>query len=234
METIKVCLVAPFEPLRFGLAAAINGAPDMEIIDEVSTLPELVTRSSFRDADVLVVDGDALTGTVGRVVYTQVNEWLPALKVLFLGSRDGVHNVVPDDIPAYMRLNTVGFIMKDGLSSRLLESIRLVASGTFVCETELIRYILTRAMRWGTYSDDGRGQQLAERETEVLSLVARGASNKQIARELFLSEGTVKSHVSRIMTKLSVERRTELVHYAISNGLVPLRDEADSNGPERV
>ena len=122
-----------------------------------------------------------------------------------------------------MRLNTVGFVLKDGPISRLEDAIRLLAAGTFVCETELIRHILTRLSQWATYSDEARnGEQLSIRESEVLTLVTRGSSNKQIAHELFLSEGTVKAHVSHIMNKLSVDRRTDLVRHALTKGLVPM------------
>jgi DNA-binding NarL/FixJ family response regulator len=232
--TIKVCVVAAFEPLRLGLVGTIASVPDMEIVGEASSLPELITKSAFREAEVIVVDSDIVQG-VGRATYTQINEWLPSLKVLFLGTREDARSLSPDDIPSYMRLNTVGFMMKDGPTARLLDGIRLVASGTFVCETELIRHVLTRLTQWATYNgDEGRnGQQLSERETEVLGLVARGFSNKEIAQELFLSEGTVKAHVSHIMSKLAVDRRTDLVRYALSTGLVPLTEDADGDAPQR-
>ena len=229
MEPIKVCIVAPFEPLRLGLVGTIGKVEDLKVVAEVSGLSDLVSKAAFRDADVILVDSDALQGA-GRDTYAQINEWLPALKVLFLGTREDAYNLSPDDIPAYMRLNTVGFILKDGPTERLLNAMRLVASGTFVCETELIRRVLIRLTHWASYDDESRGpQQLSERETEVLALVAKGSSNKEIAQDLFLSEGTVKAHVSHIMTKLNVERRTDLVRYAISKGLISLTDDG-ANG----
>src|SRR3989304_1045919 len=166
MESIKICIVAPFEPLRLGLVGTIGKVEDLKVVAEVSGLSDLVSKAAFRDADVILVDSDALQGA-GRGTYVQINEWLPALKVLFLGTREDAYNLSPDDIPAYMRLNTVGFIMKDGPTERLLNAIRLVASGTFVCETELIRRVLIRLTHWASYDDESRGpQQLSERETE--------------------------------------------------------------------
>src|SRR6266571_2353427 len=191
---IRVCVIAPFEPLRMGLVAAIGNAEGLKVIAEANSLSEVPGRTLFREADVIVVDSDAMLGP-GRMTYAQMDELLPTLKVLFLGSRDDAHNVTPDDLPAYMRLNTVGFVLKDGPISRLADAIRILAAGTFVCETELIRHILTRLSQWATYSDEARnGDQLSVRESEVLTLVTRGSSNKQIAHELFLSEGTVKAH----------------------------------------
>jgi DNA-binding NarL/FixJ family response regulator len=155
--------------------------------------------------------------------------------VLFLGTPEDARAIRPEDIPTYMKLHTVGFMLKDGPTSRIIDGVRLVASGTFVCETELIRHILTRLTQWASYSTDEtnrNGRQLSERETEVLTLVARGQSNKEIAQELFLSEGTVKAHVSHIMAKLAVDRRTDLVRYALSTGLIPMSDET-AEAPRR-
>lgn len=223
MEKIKVCVVVPFEPLRVGLAGTISGAPDMEVIDELEGLAPLPARASFREAHVLVVDSDGLLGA-RRSTYDQLNDWLPQLKVLFLGRREDARNLTPDDLPSYMRLDTVGFIYKYGPAERLLEAIRLVNASTFVCETGLIRHILTRLRQWATYSEaETSGSQLSEREMEVLTLVTQGASNKAIAQELFLSEGTIKAHVSHVMGKLGVERRTDLVRYALTKGLISLR-----------
>jgi len=226
---IKVCVVAPFEPLRKGLVATIEGVEDMTLVGEAQDLADLITKAAFTEADVIVVDSEAALGA-GRTTYAQINEWLPALKVLFIGTEDDSRNIRAEDIPAYMRLHTVGFLVKTGPTERFLDAIRMVASGTFVCETELIRHILTRLSQWASYSaeENGRnGQQLSDRETEVLTLVARGQSNKEVAQELFLSEGTVKAHVSHIMAKLTLDRRTDLVRYALSIGLIPLQEESD-------
>lgn len=235
LTTTKICVVSPFEPLRLGLVQTINDTPDLEVCGEARDLADLVTKAAFRIADVLVVDSGAVP-VENRGVYIQIYEWLPQLKVLFLGDEQDTRTISPEDIPTYMRLNTVGFIMKDGPTTRLIDAIRLVASGTFVCETDLIRHILTRLTQWAQYNnDDGQrnGQQLSERETEVLTLVARGFSNKEIAHELFLSEGTVKAHVSHIMAKLSMDRRTDLVRYALSTGLVPLQDDPEVDAARR-
>ncbi len=230
MDKIRVCVVAPFEPLRVGLVNTISSADGLEVVGEGHVLADLVSLPAFREADVLLVDSDALLGA-RRVTYDQLNEWLPSLKVLFLGTRDDAKNLTPDDLPAYMQLNTVGFLLKDGPTMRLVEALRLVAAGTFVCETDLIRHILTRLSQWATYSDESRnGHDLTERETQVLTMVVRGSSNKEIAQELFLSEGTVKAHVSHVMNKLSVDRRTDLVRYALTKGLVAADEETPENG----
>ena len=222
-NTIRVCIVAGFEPLRLGLVKTLGGAPDVEIVGETTNLGDLIIDPVLRDANVFVVDADALGGTAQGTV-AQLNEWLPALNVLFLGNQEDARVISPDDLPGYMRLNTVGFLFRDGPTTRLIEAVRLVAQGVFVCEADVIKRILVRLMQWASYTDP-ETEQLTEREIEVLKLIARGASNKEIAQETFLSQGTVKAHISHIMSKLRVERRTDLVRIALSKGLVPLTEE---------
>lgn len=231
---IRVCVVAAFEPLRVGLARTVASAADMEVIGEASDFTDLITHSALREADVFIVDVDVLAAVTqpssARSPLTQLNEWLPAFKVLFLGNQEDARVISPDDLPMYMRLQATGFLLRDGTAARMLQAIRLIAAGTFVCETGVIKRIITRLSHWASYADEAeREESISERETEVLAMVARGASNKEIAQELFLSEGTVKSHVSHIMAKLKVERRTDLVRYAFSKGVIPLGQETSEN-----
>jgi DNA-binding NarL/FixJ family response regulator len=221
---LRVSVICGFEPLRMGLVSIIAASPDFEIVAEAAGLEDLVGRVDLRSSDVIVVDATVLSGA-RRVSYAQITEWVPDLKVLFLGSYEDALALTPDDLPAYLRLNAVGFLLKDGPTERLLDAIRLIAAGTFVCETELIRLILTRLARWAAFPDEPEvehEQALTAREMEVLRLVVRGCSNNEIAQELFLSEGTVKAHVSHIMSKLGLDRRTDVVRYALSRGMVPL------------
>jgi DNA-binding NarL/FixJ family response regulator len=206
-----------------GLVKTLGGAPDVEIVGETTNLGDLIMDPALRNANVFVVDVDALGGAAQGTV-AQMNEWLPALNVLFLGNQEDARVISPDDLPGYMRLNTVGFLFRDGPTTRLIEAVRLVAQGVFVCEADVIKRILVRLMKWASYTDP-ETEQLTEREIEVLKMIARGASNKEIAQETFLSQGTVKAHINHIMSKLRVERRTDLVRIALSKGLVPLSEE---------
>lgn len=224
-EKLKIYIVADFEPLRVGLAETIANAPDMEVIGDASSLEAMACGDGYRRADVLAIDVQAVNQASIPDVYKKLGEWFPALKVIFLGSHQDAAQISFDAIPMLMRLDTIGFLIKDGPAERLIQAIRLIACGEFVCETEVIKRILTRLTQWASYSPNGRAEQLSERETEVLTMVAQGRSNKEIARELFLSEGTIKAHISHIMAKLGLERRTELVRYALAKGVVPLSEE---------
>jgi len=221
---IRVGVIAGFEPLRAGLVKTLGGAPDIEVVGETTSLGDLIANASVRDADVFVVDVDTLARGTAQGTVAQLNEWLPALKVLFLGNEEDARVISPDDLPVYMSLNTVGFIFRNGPTARLVEAVRLVAQGTFVCEADVIKRILVKLMHWASYTET-QTETLTEREMEVLTMIALGASNKEIAQETFLSQGTVKAHVSHIMSKLRVERRTDLVRVALTKGLVPLNEE---------
>ncbi|MBI1884937.1 MAG: response regulator transcription factor [Chloroflexi bacterium] len=221
----KVYIVAPFEPLRVGLANTVSTAPGMEVTGASGSLLEMAQSEGYRRADVLVIDVQSLNGGAGDEIYSRLKEWLPELRVLFLGSPQEALTISFESIPLLMRLNTVGFLLKDGAIDRIVQALRLITTGAFVCETDVIKRILTRLTQWASYSLTDSMDQLSERETEVLGLVAQGRSNKEIARDLFLSEGTVKAHISHIMGKLNLERRTELVRYALAKRLVPLTDE---------
>ena len=222
MEKVRVYLVADFEPLRLGLARTIENDPGLDLLAAAVSFDALADDDRFRDCDVIVADVDTFNRADLPLLYRKIGEWMPALKVLFLGSESDGRSIRPENIPAYMSLAAIGFLHKNGSTERLVDGIRLVAAGAFVCETEVIRHVLTHLNRWANADAHPQVGQLSERETEVLALVAQGRSNREIATELFLSEGTVKIHVSHIMTKLDIDRRTELVRFAIASGLTPL------------
>jgi DNA-binding NarL/FixJ family response regulator len=222
---IGVFVVSDFEPLRLGLEEAITRASDLNLVGSAEKLEEMIRSGGVQNADVIIIDTPALNRANMPNVYRGVSEWFPALRVLFLGSIEDGLAISPEDVPAYMSMGTVGFIYKTGGIERLLDATRVIAGGGFVCETEVIRRILTKLISWTTDPAAANGE-LSAREIEVLNLVARGRSNKEIALELFVSEGTVKAHVSHIMSKLGMERRVELVRYALTAGLVEVAEGA--------
>jgi DNA-binding NarL/FixJ family response regulator len=114
-------------------------------------------------------------------------------------------------------------VFRTGSANRLIRAVELVGSGTFVCETDVIKTALGRLAKSAVSVVNVDGQ-LSERELEVLSLVARGRTNREIAHELFVSEGTIKAHVSHIMGKAGVERRSSLVKYALDRGIILAED----------
>ncbi len=224
MGPIRVYVVAQFEALRMGLASLIEVQPNMTRAGEASNLQEMAGDDAFREADLILADIKALNRTNIEEFYRLLGEWFPGMHILFFGSEQDARGLNPEDIRGYLDINAVGFLLTDGATERLIEAIQLVAAGTFVCECDMgvVRLLLTALGQPVRYQAQESQAELSEREVDVLRLVAQGLSNRQIAERLFLSEGTVKIHVSHIMSKLELERRTELVRYALSRGLVPL------------
>lgn len=223
-QRIKVYLVVDFEPLRMGLASTIGKMPDMRLVGEASSLEEMIESQGYHGADVVVIDVQATNKAKLQEHIPKLEIELSRLKVLFLGGPEDIKTVREELLVTWTRLHTVGFLLKDGPVDRLLQAVRLVAIGTFTCEMELVRELLARLVRWASDDADEAKQQLSARETEILVLVADGRSNKEIARELVISDGTVKAHISHIMAKLNMERRANLIKYALLNGLVALQE----------
>ena len=221
MEGLKVAVVAESEPLRIGLASIIESHDGLILAGESKSFADVVQDRRFKDVDIVLLDVRIADETPIDVL-EKAAKAMPQMRMLLLGGDQDSWQMDAEGVPAYMRLNAVGFLSRDVTAERLVEAIDLLSSGVFVCDMTVIRSILMRLVRWVNEPPEAKEGHLTERELEVLRLVAEGRSNREIAQELFLSEGTVKIHVSHIMSKLSMERRTELVRYALQRGLSPL------------
>jgi DNA-binding NarL/FixJ family response regulator len=221
----KVFLIVEFEPLRTGLESAIPRDQGLAVCGAASSIQEAGRSAAFLEADIVLVDVDALNRSQTDVLFGALGERFPGLKVLFLGEMQDAMEIPFETLQVLLQLDTFGFVHKSGPAHRVLEAIRIVATRGFVCESDAIKHVLSRLSQWSNQSSTTVFDQLSEREFEVLTRVVQGRSNKEIARDLFVSEGTVKAHVSHIMAKLNVERRTELVRQAVANGLISAADE---------
>ena len=216
-------IVANFEPMRRGLAKALGDATGIELVGEAESLEVMVDEGGYR-ADVLVIDLLAVQHVDTTDVNRRLLPWVPQMNVLFLGDGQDAAEQGFESLAPTMTLKTVGFIFRTGSAARLVSAVELVASGIFVCETEVIKRTLGRLAKTAATPPPSLEGPLSEREIEVLSLVARGLSNREIARELFVAEGTAKAHISRIMAKTGADRRAGLVRYAIENGITVAED----------
>jgi DNA-binding NarL/FixJ family response regulator len=229
-----VYVVADFEALRIGLSSVLDTESGLAKAGEAATIEAMVADAASQRADVVLMDVRLLAPAAAD----EFNRWLKSspesLRVLVFGSNSEAVGLGGELLGGLFGCAGLGFMFDHTTVGRLVEGIRLVASGTFVCECDLP---LAREL-WGrlrTTARAGRASEehLSERELEVLLLVAEGLSNKQIAEHLYLSEGTVKVHVSRIIAKLGLERRTELVRYAIGKGLTLLDELSERKGYHR-
>jgi DNA-binding NarL/FixJ family response regulator len=217
-ETVSAYIVATFEPMRRGLAEILSGAPEVDLLGVAPSLDVMVDEEGYK-ADVVVIDLHAILGTDTAAIAQRIVEWIPKMKILFLGDAQEAMSQGFESLSPTLMLHTVGFMFRTGSAKRLVRAVELVGTGTFVCETDVIKTALGRLAKSAVSVVNTDGQ-LSEREVEVLALVARGRTNREIARELFVSEGTIKAHVSHIMSKAGVERRSNLVKYALDHGIL--------------
>jgi DNA-binding NarL/FixJ family response regulator len=224
MPPLKVYIVAEFEAARIGLGSIIDAQADMEKVGDAAALAAMATKPAFLSAEVLLVDVKALTRENVDELKLRFPDWVPTARILFFGSEQDARGISPEDVAACLGFDAVGFLLTDAPGDRIVGALHLVGRGKFVCECEMeiLRSIVTALATWAGEPVHDDTSPLSGRELDVLRLVAQGMSNRQIAEQLFLAEGTVKIHISRIMTKLDLERRTELVRYALARGLVPL------------
>lgn len=213
---IRILIVDDHSVVRQGLRMFLALDPDLEVVGEAANGEEALRRARQLKPDVVlmdllmpVMDGTAATAALRRE--------LPETEVIALTS-------VLDDSAIYgaMRAGAIGYLLKDTEADRLCQAIRAAAAG----QVQLSPAVASRLMR--EVPPPQSPDPLTERETEVLQLLARGKSNKEIAAELVIGEKTVKTHVSNILGKLNVPSRTQAALHAVRSGLVPL-DGPDSS-----
>lgn len=202
---IRILLVDDHILMRMGLASATNNEPDMEVVAEAEDGIEAVEACRLHSPDVVVLDlrMPKRNGLETIAVLRQQNQEVRVLVLSNYGSGD--------DIDHALRAGARGYVVKDMGLEQLLEAIRTVHSGEQYLPPEIARRLAGRVM-----------SQLSPREMEVLALIGRGQSNKEIAATLDLVEGTVKLHVTSILAKLRVADRTQAVLVAMKRGILQL------------
>lgn len=220
---IRILIADDQAILRAGLRMILEGAEDMTVVGEASTGAEAVSMAARSAA------GESLPDVVLMDIRMPDLDGVEATRRIRAAMPDGPRILVLTtfDLDEYvytaLRAGAGGFILKDTLASELLSAIRAVAKGDAIVAPAVTRRLIERHI--GTAERplpvaDIVLKALTEREREVLALVARGLSNTEIAGRLYLTEGTVKVHVSHILTKLDLRDRVQAVVLAYECGLV--------------
>lgn len=209
---IKVLIVDDHSVVRQGLRMFLTLESDFEIVGEAANGKEALSLVAEHKPDVVIMD--LLMPVMDGVTATQtIRRDYPDTEVLALTS------VLEDaQIVNAIRAGAIGYLLKDTQADDLCRAIRAAAAG----QVQLSPQVAERLMKEITTPKDPLDEvQLTERETDVLRLLAQGLANKEIARDLYISETTVKTHVSNILMKLGVSSRTQAALYAVRIGLVP-------------
>lgn len=207
----RICLmIADDHPVvRAGLLGMLASQPDFELAGEAATGAEAVALAAQLHPDVVLMDL-RMAELDGIAAIAQIKKHQPRTAVLVLTTYES-----SADILRAIEAGATGYLLKDVPREQLYTAIRAVAQGKSVLAP-------TVAARLLDHMQTPVGDALSTREIEVLVLVARGASNKEIGRSLHLSEATVKSHLIHIFSKLGVADRTAAVTLALERGLLSL------------
>lgn len=211
-ETISVLVADDHPVVREGLSAFLGIQPDIELVGEACDGEEAVSRAQELLPDVVLVDV-VMPVMDGIEATRRIRETSPSTKVIALTSF-----VEDDKVVAAVRAGAAGYLLKEAGAQEVAEAIRAVHRG----EALLHSAVAAKLMQQISAGTRGEEEELTAREVDVLRLIARGMSNKEIAAELVISEKTVKTHVSNILAKLHLADRTQAALYAVRKRLVEL------------
>ncbi len=220
---IRVLIADDHELMRNGLRAILDAQQDIEVVGEAEHGAQAVENAIRLHPDVVIMDIrmprlDGIEATRRLAVQGE-----KAPKVLVLTTFD-----LDEYVYQALRAGAAGFLLKDTPPRQLAEAIRTVAAGESLLAPAVTRRLIERYVSRPP-SDTARRERFAaltDRELEVLQLITRGLSNAEIGARLFLSEATVKTHVTRILSKLGVRDRVQAVVLAYETGLVQPGDQA--------
>ncbi|MCL7381179.1 response regulator transcription factor [Streptomyces sp. 35G-GA-8] len=214
---IRVVLADDQTLVRAGFRSILDSEDDMEVVGEASDGEQAITLARELRPDVVLMD-IRMPGLDGLEATRRIlgDSRLDGVRVVILTTFD-----IDDYVYGALRAGASGFLVKDTEPMELLHGVRVVARGDALIAPAVTRRLIAEFASRGRQPDPSpRLNALTEREMEVMGLVGAGLSNQEIAQRLVLSPATAKTHVSRIMTKLAVRDRAQLVILAYESGMI--------------
>ena len=212
MAKTRIMIVDDHEVVRLGMRAAFEAEPDLAVVGEAGNGAEALAKMPVLDPELILMDV-RMEKMDGIEACREIKSRYPDVIILMITSYTD-----EDAVISSILAGASGYLLKHLSRAELLRSIRRASSGQSLIDAEATK----RAMEHLTQMP---GSELTEREREVLALVARGFTNKQIADKLYVSEKTARNHVSHILEKLGFSRRSEAAAFAVEHKLVPPREQ---------
>jgi len=214
-SSIRVLVVDDQELFRRGLVMLLSGEPDVEVVGEAGDGDTAVALAAETTPDIALLDV-RMPGMPGAQTCVAVRQASPGTRILMLTGSDA-----EADLYAAVRSGASGYLLKDSSIDEVAQAVRLVAGGQSLISPSMAAKLIDEFKQMSkAESEDQALGRLTDRETEVLRLAARGLNNRDIGRELFISENTVKNHVRNILDKLQLHSRMEAVMFALREKLV--------------
>ena len=219
MDKIKILLAEDHTIVREGTREFIQREPDMEVVGEAGDGEEAIKLATELKPDVVIMD-IRMPKLNGIEATKQIKALYPSIAVLVLTAYD-----YDQYIFALLEAGAAGYLLKGARVHELIDAIRAVYAGESVLHPVIARRVIDRMISSAPgFSETQATELLSERESEVLKLAAKGVSNKNIAKQLFLSPRTVQVHLGSIFNKLGVGSRTEAILYGLRRGWLTLKD----------
>lgn len=231
-QTIRVLIADDHALLREGLRKILEMEPDITVVGEATDADEAVKQAKALEPDVVVMDVN-MPGGGGLSATRAIKSQLPHVDVVVLTIHDDDEYIIE-----LVNAGAKGYMLKDVDPARLVEAIRRVHQGESFIPVNLMTKVFQEIQRRSiarsgpapsaaspSSSQPGEYEPLTERELEILQQIVDGHSNREIATALFISEKTVKNHITNILRKLNLSDRTQAAVFAIRHGLVRIPDD---------
>jgi NarL family two-component system response regulator LiaR len=215
-KKIRVLIADDHSIVRKGIKALLATEPDIEVVGEASDGREAVAEVEKRQPDVILMDM-VMPNMDGIEAIRRITAKQPDARIMVLTSFATDEKVLPA-----IKAGALGYLLKDSGPEELVQAIHQVYLGQSSLHPSIARKLLQEFSR--PASRPSSPEPLTERELEVLRLVAKGMSNRQIADQMVISEATVRTHVSNILSKLHLASRTEAALYALREGIASLEE----------
>ncbi|MGI6037030.1 MAG: response regulator [Limnochordia bacterium] len=219
MESIKVLIADDHELIRQGLEKILNLETHIKVVGQAADGQEVLDLVEQLEPDVVLMDIN-MPVLNGLEATERLRESFPHVQIIVLTIHDD-----EDYLHSLIKAGARGYLLKDAPTEKIVEAIEQVAQGEAFLPSTLMTKLFDRVQRpQGGRQDQEMAHELTPREQEVLACVAQGMKNGEIAAHLFISEKTVKNHISNILHKLQVADRTQAALYALRVGLVKMNN----------